>query len=72
MSYNIQSFENRFDEFVESTNKKFEELESLIKLLKDELHLTKRETKRVVILNEEIKNSLGSKIKTVNDIVNGK
>jgi CRP-like cAMP-binding protein len=69
MTYGGDNIECRFEDFVEDTNQKIKELETMIRLLQDELNTAKRETTKVNITNQDIKNSLGSTIKTVSDIV---
>ena len=69
MAYGSESLENQFNDFVEEVNKRIEELESIVRSLQSEVQTAKRDTRKVVSANLEIKNSLGSTIKTVGDIV---
>lgn len=70
MSYGSDSMENRFDDFVEETNKKIEELEAKVRYLESELTKNKIDSKSIInIVNQDIKSSLGATIKTVGDIV---
>ena len=70
MSYGSDSMENRFDDFVEETNKKIEELEAKVRYLECELTKNKIDSKSIInIVNQDIKSSLGATIKTVGDIV---
>jgi hypothetical protein len=69
MPYGGDNMENRFEEFVEETNQKLKELETMIRILQSELNSAKRETVKVNITNQDIKSSLGSTIKTVGDLV---
>jgi hypothetical protein len=70
MSYGSDSIENRFDDFVEETNKKIEELEAKVRYLESELTKNKIDSKSIInITNQDIKSSLGATIKTVGDIV---
>jgi sugar-specific transcriptional regulator TrmB len=72
MSYGAESIESRFDDFVEETNKKIDELESRMRLLQMELDKIKtgKNTNNIVkITNQDIKNSLGATIRSVGDIV---
>ena len=72
MSYGSDSMENRFDDFVEETNKKIEELEAKVRYLESELTKNKIDSKSIInIVNQDIKSSLGATIKTVGDIVKG-
>lgn len=72
MSYGSDSIENRFDDFVEETNKKIEELEAKVRYLESELTKNKIDSKSIInIVNQDIKSSLGATIKTVGDIVKG-
>jgi hypothetical protein len=72
MSYGSDSIENRFDDFVEETNKKIEELEAKVRYLESELTKNKIDSKSIInITNQDIKSSLGATIKTVGDIVKG-
>ena len=69
MSYGSDSIENRFDDFVEETNKKIEELEAKVRYLESELTKNKIDSKSIInITNQDIKSSLGATIKTVGDI----
>jgi len=70
--YSEGNHENRFEDFVESTNKKIEELEAKIVQLQKELNkinssVVKKDV--VNIPNLDIRGSLGATIKTVGDIV---
>ena len=70
--YSEGNHENRFEDFVESTNKKIEELEAKIVQLQKELNkinslVVKKDI--VNIPNLDIRGSLGATIKTVGDIV---
>jgi hypothetical protein len=70
MSYGSDSMENRFDDFVEETNKKIEELEAKVRYLESEITKNKIDSKSIInITNQDIKSSLGATIKTVGDIV---
>ena len=69
MSYGGDSIENRFDDFVEETNKKVEELESRIRLLQMELDKIKTVKNVTTVVNQEMRGSLGATIKSVGDIV---
>lgn len=70
MPYGADSIENRFDDFVEETNKKIEELEAKVRYLESELTKNKIDSKSIInITNQDIKSSLGATIKTVGDIV---
>ena len=69
MSYGGDSIENRFDDFVEETNKKIEELESRIRLLQMELEKIKTVKNITNVVNQEMRGSLGATIKSVGDIV---
>ena len=69
MSYGGDSIENRFDDFVEETNKKVEELESRIRLLQMELDKIKTVKNITNVVNQEMRGSLGATIKSVGDIV---
>jgi hypothetical protein len=70
MPYGADNIENRFDDFVEETNKKIEELEAKVRFLESELGKNKIDSKSIInITNQEIKSSLGSTIKTIGDIV---
>lgn len=70
MSYGADSIENRFDDFVEETNKKIEELEAKVRYLESEITKNKIDGKSIInITNQDIKSSLGATIKTVGDIV---
>ena len=70
MSYGSDSMENRFDDFVEETNKKIEELEAKVRYLESELTKNKIDSKSIInIVNQDIKSSLGATIKTGGDIV---
>ena len=69
MSYGVDSIENRFDDFVEETNKKIEELESRIRLLQMELEKIKTVKNITNVVNQEMRGSLGATIKSVRDIV---
>ena len=69
MSYGVDSIENRFDDFVEETNKKIEELESRIRLLQMELEKIKTVKNITNVVNQEMRGSLGATIKSVGDIV---
>lgn len=70
MSYGADSIENRFDDFVEETNKKIEELEAKVRYLESELNKKKIDSKSIInISNQDIKSSLGNTIKTIGDIV---
>lgn len=70
MPYGADSIEDRFDDFVEETNKKIEELEAKVRYLESEISKNKIDSKSIVnIINEDIKSSLGATIKTVGDIV---
>jgi sugar-specific transcriptional regulator TrmB len=72
MSYGAESIESRFDDFVEETNKKIDELESRIRLLQmelDKMKTVKNINNIVKITNQDIKNSLGATIRSVGDIV---
>lgn len=70
MPYGADSIEDRFDDFVEETNKKIEELEAKVRYLENEISKNKIDSKSIVnIINEDIKSSLGATIKTVGDIV---
>ena len=72
MSYGSDSMENRFDDFVEETNKKIEKLEAKVRYLESELTKNKIDSKSIInIVNQDIKSSLGATIKTVGDIVKG-
>lgn len=72
LPYNNEDLEQRFEEFVEETNKKINELELVIRYLKKEISIGKKETLNIVNVNEGLKNSFGSTIKTIGDIVNRK
>lgn len=70
MSYGADSIENRFDDFMEETNKKIEELEAKVRYLESEITKNKIDGKSIInITNQDIKSSLGATIKTVGDIV---
>lgn len=69
MSYNTGGIENRFDDFVEETNKKIEELEAKIRLLQVELDKAKTVKNVINVVNQEMRGSLGATIKSVGDIV---
>jgi len=72
MPYGAESMESRFDDFVEETNKKIDELEAKIRSLQTEINKTKtlKNTNNAVnITNQDIKNSLGATIRSVGDIV---
>lgn len=69
MPYERNDLEARFDDFVEETNQKIKELESVIRILQNELSLTQKETTKINITNQDIRSSLGATIKTVGDIV---
>ena len=69
MSYGGDSIENRFDDFVEETNKKIEELEARIRLLQMELDKIKTVKNITAVVNQEMRGSLGATIKSVGDIV---
>ena len=70
MSYGSDSMENRFDDFVEETNKKIEELEAKVRYLESEITKNKIDSKSIInITNQDIKSSLGATIKTVGDII---
>ena len=64
------SLEQRFDEFIEATNKKIEELGVMIVKLQTELQSAKAMKKDIVnISNLEVRGSLGATVKTIGDIV---
>ena len=67
--YVSNGMENRFDYFVEETNKKIEELESRIRLLQTELEKIKTVKNITNVVNQEMRGSLGATIKSVGDIV---
>lgn len=70
--YSEGNLENRFEDFVESTNKKIEELEAKISQLQKELNKTNASAVKkdiVNIPNLDIRGSLGATIKTIGDIV---
>jgi hypothetical protein len=67
--YGSNGMENRFDDFVEETNKKIEELESRIRLLQTELEKIKTVKNITNVVNQEMRGSLGATIKSVGDIV---
>lgn len=70
--YSEGNHENRFEDFVESTNKKIEELEAKIVQLQKELNKINSSVVKkdiVNIPNLDIRGSLGATIKTVGDIV---
>jgi hypothetical protein len=70
MPYGADSIENRFDDFVEETNKKIEELEAKVRYLESEITKNRIDSKSIInITNQDIKSSLGATIKTVGDIV---
>ena len=69
MPYGTESIENRFDDFVEETNKKIEELEARIRSLQMELDKIKTVKNVTTVVNQEMRGSLGSTIKSVRDIV---
>ena len=69
MHYGTESIENRFDDFVEETNKKIEELEARIRSLQMELDKIKTVKNATTVINQEMRGSLGATIKSVRDIV---
>lgn len=69
MPYGTESIENRFDDFVEETNKKIEELEARIRSLQMELDKIKTVKNATTVINQEMRGSLGATIKSVRDIV---
>jgi prefoldin subunit 5 len=69
MPYGTESIENRFDDFVEETNKKIEELEARIRSLQMELDKIKTVKNVTTVVNQEMRGSLGATIKSVRDIV---
>ena len=69
MPYGTESIENRFDDFVEETNKKIEELEARIRSLQMELDKIKTVKNVTNVVNQEMRGSLGATIKSVRDIV---
>lgn len=69
MPRNSENIESRFEEFVEQTNQKISELETMIRLLQNEVSMTKKETIKINAVNHGIKSSLGATIKTLGDIV---
>ena len=69
MPYGTESIENRFDDFVEETNKKIEELEARIRSLQMELDKIKTVKNITNVVNQEMRGSLGATIKSVRDIV---
>lgn len=73
MPYGADSIENRFDDFVEETNKKIEELEAKVRYLESEINKNKIDKKSIInITNQDIKSSLGNTIQTIGDIVKKK
>lgn len=72
MQNSYDSLETRFDDFVQATNKRIEELEAMIVKLQMELNKTNASTIKkdiVSIPNLEMRGSLGATVKTIGDIV---
>lgn len=72
MQNSYDSLETRFDDFVQATNKRIEELEAMIVKLQMELNKTNSSTIKkdtVSIPNLEMRGSLGATVKTIGDIV---
>lgn len=70
--YSEGNFENRFEDFVELTNKKIEELEAKISQLQREINKINASAVKkdiVNIPNLDIRGSLGATVKTIGDIV---